>query len=141
MIALSSTQVRKEWSTVIDDVVRVHPVLVKRTHDEIMLTNIETLRDILDIYKFTAVKYTEDDGSITLSLNELDLVENAPTLKEAKEAMGNAIVEYATEFYDDYLVWSTAPNRKSHIPYIYKALLAENSKRIGEEIECRAGKN
>lgn len=52
--------------------------------------NVEVI--ILDEIKFTAVKFVEDDGSTTLSLNELDLVENAPTEHEAKLALGKSIL-------------------------------------------------
>ncbi len=70
-----------------------------------------------------------------------ECIENAPTLNAAKDALASAIMEYANDFYNDYQVWSNAPNRKGHIPYIYKALLTVDVKTLGEEIECHAGKN
>ena len=92
--------------------------------------NVEVI--ILDEIKFTAVKFVEDDGSITLSLNELDLVENAPTEYEAKLALGKSILEYANAFYKEFELWSNAPNRKNHIPYVLKALNYDNVEKITE---------
>ena len=40
---------------------------------------------------------------------------------------------------DDYMVYSHSPNRKKHIPYIFKALIIDNPEEIGEMIVCRDG--
>ena len=74
MIAMNATEVRKEWSAVIDDVVRVRPALIKRTRDRMLLSDVGTILSLLSKYRFTAARFTEDDGSVTLSLNELDLI-------------------------------------------------------------------
>ncbi len=141
MLTLSATDVRKEWSTVVDGVVHERPVLVKRTRDKIWLSDVETMAEILTAYQFTAERFVEDDQSITLSLNEIDLVENATTEMEARMILAQAIMEYAAEYYEHYAVYSKAPNRKAHIPYVFKALLTEDICILGESILCRDGKN
>ena len=141
MLILSATDVRKEWSSVVDGIVRERPVLVKRTRDKIWLSDVETMAEILNAYQFTAEKFVEDDQTITLSLNEIDLVENAATENEARMVLAETIMEYATEYYEHYAVYSKAPNRKAHIPYVFKALLTENIQTLGESILCRDGKN
>ena len=83
----------------------------------------------------------EDDGSITLSLNEIDLIENGKTEKEAKSLLAQSIYDYAENFYSEYDLYSSAPNRKAHIPYVLKALIADNINEIGDSIQCRHGKN
>lgn len=141
MLTLSATDVRKEWSSVVDGVVRERPVLVKRTRDKIWLSDVETMSEILNAYQFTAERFVEDDQSITLSLNEIDLVENAATEMEARIILAQTIMEYATEYCEHYAVYSKAPNRKAHIPYVFKALLTEDIQLLGESILCRDGKN
>ena len=76
MLMEQATNVRKEWSAVCDSVVHEKPKFIKRTRDKLWFSNLDTMTEILSAYKFTAEKYIEDDGSITLSLNEIDLVEN-----------------------------------------------------------------
>ena len=92
------------------------------------------MEEILNSYKFTAEKYIEDDGSVTLSLNGIDLVENGEDEQKAKMALGKAILEYSADYYNDYAFYSHSPNRKGHIPYIFKALLMDSPERIGESI-------
>lgn len=141
MLAMNATEVRKEWSSVVDSVVREKPKFIKRTRDKMWFSNLETMSDILDAYQFTAEKITEEDGSITLVLNEVDLVENAPTEERARILLAAAIMEYAEEYYSNYSYWHSAPNRKKHVPYIFKALIIDDIEKLGECIICRDGKN
>lgn len=140
-MATSATEVRKEWSSVLDSVVRDKPQFIKRTRDKMWLSNLDIMGEILDAYKFTAEKYIEDDGSVTLSLNEIDLVENASTEAEAKNLLAQSIMEYAEEYYNNFSYYNAAPNRKKHVPYIFKALIMDDIMKIGECIECHDGKN
>ena len=74
MLTLNATDVRKEWSLVIDNVVREKPQFIRRTRDYMMLADIDFLKILLEPYIFNATILTEDDGSITLELDEIDLV-------------------------------------------------------------------
>ncbi len=141
MITVSATDARKEWSSYVDQVVRERPLCVKRTRDRIWLTNLETMKELLKAYHFTAERYIEPDASVTLSLNEIDLIENAPTEQEARLRMGHTILEYALEYYNNYAFYSHAPNRRSHVPYVFKALISDDADALGEEILCLDGKN
>ena len=105
------------------------------------LSNLDTMEDILEAYQFTAERFIEDDGSVTLALNEIDLVENAPTEKEAKLLLAQTIMEYAVEYYENYSFYNKAPNRKKHVPYVFKTLIMDDVNKIGEGIICHDGKN
>lgn len=41
MLAMNSTDVRKDWSRVVDSVVRDKPTIIKRTRDRMWLSNLE----------------------------------------------------------------------------------------------------
>lgn len=140
MFMTQATEVRKEWSAVCDNIMHDKPQFIKRTRDKMCFSSFDTMLDILEIYKYTAEKYIEADGSVTLSLNEIDLVENGKTENEAINTLANAIFEYAVEYYDNYKMYSNAPNRKKHVPYILKALLLGTAQKIGDSIICQDGK-
>jgi antitoxin YefM len=141
MLAINATTVRNEWSTVVDNVVRKKPQFITRTRDQLLLADITFLETILSTYEFTATSYEEEDGSITLSLNELDLAENAETEALAKKNLAEAIMEYAKDFYNEFEYWNSAQNRKAHVPYVFKALIQQNIHTLEELISCQAGKN
>lgn len=140
MLMEQATNVRKEWSTVCDSVIHHKPKFIKRTRDKMWFSNLETMSEILEAYTFTAEKFQENDESVTLSLNEIDLVENGKNEEEARLNMGAAILDYANEYYAEYETYSHAPNRKKHIPYIFKALIMDSAEKIGDSIVCHGGK-
>ena len=64
----------------------------------------------------------------------MDLVVNGETIELAKREMGSAILEYAEEYYENFAMYSQAPNRKDHVPYVMKALLLNAADTIGEDV-------
>ena len=138
MQELNATQVRNEWSAVVDSVVREKPVLFKRTRDRMLLSDVEFIYELLNAYTFHAKLYTEDNGTITISLEEIDIVENGKTEQEAKQKLAKAILDYSEDYYNDITYWSRG-DRKAHKPYVFKALILSNVERIGGVIECHPG--
>lgn len=141
MIMEQATTVRKEWSAVCDSVIHNKPKFIKRTRDRMWFSNLDTMADILSAYHFTAQRFTENDGSITLSLNEIDLIENGKNEQEARQLLGQSILDYSVNYYNEYEMMSRSPNRKPHIPYIFKALITDDPVQIGAMIECHDGEN
>ena len=140
MEIMNATDVRKNWSITLDSVVHERPAYIKRTRDSIALIDINTLNTIFSVYKFKANRFKENDGSITLSTCDMDLVVNAGTEEEAVIELAREIKSYAEEYYKEFALWSSAPNRKDHVPYVLKALSLDEDV-IKGEIVCQDGKN
>ena len=141
MLMEQATNVRKQQSSVCDSVIHDKPKFIKRTRDKMWFSNLDTIYEILQAYQFSAVKYIEDDQSITLSLNEIDLVENGRDEQEARSNLGKAIPEYSLDYYNEYEFYSHSPNRKGHIPYIFKALIIDDPDKTGDMAQCCDRKN
>ncbi|MDR1930430.1 MAG: hypothetical protein LBQ44_07350 [Treponema sp.] len=137
----NATEVRNRWSEYSDRVIREKPLFIKKTREYLFLSSFEQLDIILEAYGFTAKQYTETDGSVTLSLNEIDLIENGDTETNARLAMGRAILDYAEEYFNEFRFWNAAPNRKKHLPYILKALIINDAKTLGDMLVCQVGNN
>lgn len=105
------------------------------------LSNMKIMIDVLEAYQFTAIRYIEDDGSVTLSLNEIDIIENGKDDKEVRLKIGKAILEYSTEYYNEYEMYSCSPNRKKHIPYIFKSLIIGCPEKIGDMLQFQGREN
>ena len=134
--AMNATDVRKDWSTVVDNTVRVKTQFFKRTRDYLFLSDLRFMEELLSGYSYSAVRLDEEDGSVTLALNEIDLVENGTDESDARARLAAAILEYAEDYYSDFSYWGSAPNRASHIPYVFKALFIGDVQKIGESIKC-----
>lgn len=98
MLMEQATTARKEWSTVCDSVMHDKPKFIMRTRDKMQFSSLETISEFLKVYHFSARKYIEDDGSITLSLNEIDLVENGKDKQLAPCLMNKGGLAILTAF-------------------------------------------
>ena len=70
-----ATDVRKEWSSICDSVIHDKPKFIKRTRDKMWFSNLDIMAEILEAYLFTAKRFIEEDGSVTLSLNKRSVVD------------------------------------------------------------------
>ena len=98
---LNATEVRKEWGKFIDNVVRFKPSMVKRNRDYFAAISLEHLESMLSPYRFTLEYEKEDDNSLSGSLEEIDIVENAKSLEELKTKISQELIDYAHEYLDD----------------------------------------
>jgi len=140
MLAINATTARNEWSSLVETVIREKPAIIKKTRDYLFFSNMNVLENILSAYSFNAETMIEDDGSVTISLNEIELVENAPNKQEAILKLAQAILEYSKDYYNEFSYWSRG-DRKTHVPYIFKALILNDISKIGGLIKCHRGKN
>lgn len=140
MLALNATNVRKEWGFFIDSVVREKPKIIKRSRDYIFASSLDMLKEMLAVYKFNAKLYAEKDGTITTSLDEIDLVVNGKTKEEAIDILAADLMEYAEDFYNNFEYWFSAPNRKAHLPYVLHVLIQDDKEGVKNIIKCQNGK-
>jgi len=140
MNVINATTVRNEWSSISDSVIREKPAFIKKTRDYMFLSTVNTVEELLSAYGFTADVFIEDDGSVTMSLVEMDIVENADTEFEALNKLACSILEYSEDYYNDFSYWARG-ERKAHIPYVFKALILNDMEKIGDLIQCRHGES
>ena len=58
--------------------------------------------------------------------------------KGAVGKMALAILDYSKDYYNDFAYWARG-ERRSHIPYVLKALVLDDAGKIGGLIECHRG--
>ena len=141
MIYTGATEARKNWSTVCDNAARIRPGVIRRTHDYLFLSSRENMLLILSEVRCAVKVIKEDDGSYTAETDVMDLAENAESKEAVLTKLAQAVLDYAEEFYENYLLYSNSPNRKSHLPYITKAFLLDDAESIRKELLCPDGKN
>ncbi|MCD2138742.1 hypothetical protein [Salinicoccus halitifaciens] len=137
---MKATDVRKHWSQFNDDVVHAGPRFVQRNRDEWVALNTDHLEVILEPFTFNAETFLEDDGSVTVSLREFDLVENGETEETALDLLTDELLEYAEDYMDNFNMYFNSPNRQSHFPYIMNILSQDNKESLRSLIRCQPGK-
>ena len=135
MVIMNSADAIKNWSEATETVIKGKPIFIEDESNKMILSNLEFVELLLSGYTYSAKKHIENDKSITLSLNEIDLVENASTEDASKTLLAKSILEYAENFYYEYQLWSSAPNKQAEIPYIFKALVLNDVDKIKSNIK------
>jgi antitoxin YefM len=69
-------------------------------------------------YNFNTNVHIEEDNSITISLNEIDIVVNGSRFDKAMDILADDLVGYANDNCKDFDYWYSAPNRIDHLPYV-----------------------
>jgi uncharacterized protein YbcC (UPF0753/DUF2309 family) len=120
---LNATDVRKNWSSFIDDVKWMRPALIKRNRDILTVLPVNLMENILAEYGLTVNVCQEDDGSYTGVFKEIDLVANAEDMDTLEHELAKELIDYSEDYFDDFRFYYESSNRKSHFPYVFRAYL------------------
>lgn len=120
---------------------REKPVFIKRTRDFVLMTELKLMEELLRDYDLHAGLMKEEDGTVTVSLEEIDLTINAETEVAAKIKIQEEIYQYSLDYYDNFDLWSKAPNRRKHMRYVLRALILNDDNKIGEMIKWQFIRN
>ena len=86
-------------------------------------------------YAIMVHKFTEDDGSVTLSLDPIDLVANGENLQAAMANLVDDLMEYAEEYQRNVEAYHNAPNRREHLPLVERVLSAASKEELMTAIQ------
>jgi hypothetical protein len=141
MLTVNATDVRKDFGRYIDKIVRSKPIFIKRSRDYFMGISIDMAKELIKDVVFSADKYVEDDGSVTLSLHDFDIVVNDKDESLALDSLIKNLREYALEFYEDIEFWGSDINRRKQLKRILKILLTDDDEEMKENIVCQLGRS
>jgi hypothetical protein len=88
------------------------------------------LKDLLKDFTFTAMYFDCEDGSVTATLSEVDIVVDGKDNINATNLLVDDLIEYSTEYINDFFYWYNSSNRKQHLPYVLNVLLQDNKEDI-----------
>lgn len=127
------TDVRNNFTNVIDRVQRLSPVVVKprkQSETYTFLLNEALVQQLLQEITLKVKWFQEEDGSITLGLDELELYVNGDTEDKALEELAEDAMAYAQDYMREPERYFNAPNRRHHFPYLFKVLLCNNKEEV-----------
>ncbi|MHB1041310.1 MAG: hypothetical protein ACYC0Q_00500 [Eubacteriales bacterium] len=123
---LNATDVRRDWGKFIDTIVHDKPKIVKRNRDLFLSLSIQQVMVLLKNFSFKAQYLKENDGTVTATLDNFDLVVNEKDEFSAKKALAQELIDYAKDYFNDFQLYFNAPNRQPHFPYILLVLMQED---------------
>ena len=137
-----ATAVRSDFSTVMDKAIYEKPQLISRTKDQLVLVGTEMLNKML-LSSTLHVRADAGDGDNQIyQLEEIpDILTEAASESEALDTLSSDVLEYAKTYYGDFALYSHAPNRIHHLPYVMRALALGTPAKVREMLICQAGKS
>jgi len=134
---LKFTEARNGLSALYDRVFNHYqPVIIRRGRaEEVLMLRTDLQRLLLEKYRLKPEVIQEEDGSVTLALDELELYSNGRTIEEAAWALVQDLKFYAQDYVERSHLFINAPNRRAHFPYVLRVLLCESDEEIRSLLE------
>ncbi|MBA1333962.1 MAG: Exoribonuclease R [Firmicutes bacterium] len=131
------TDARKSFSTLYDEVFNTFkPTIVTRKKtEEVLLLRVDLQKMLLRHFSLKPEVIAEDDNSITLTVNELEIYANANTMEEAVQELINDLKQYAQDYIQRSQLFLHSPNRRAHFPYVLRIMLCDNDDEIRDLLE------
>lgn len=129
---LNLTDARKGFSALYDEVFNAfQPTIVKRKKsEEVLMLRVDLQKMLLSHFSLKPEVITEDDNSITLALDQLEIYVNAANTEEAIIELITDLKFYAQDYMQRSQLFLHAPNRRSHFPYVLRILLCDNDEEV-----------
>lgn len=105
-------------------------IINRRRAEEVLILRRDLQEYILQTYTLKPEVLPEDDSSITVALNEIDIAVNAPTLDEALNELVKELKIYAEDYRNQLQLFLHAPNRRGHFPYMLRVWLCDSEQEI-----------
>ena len=129
---LQFTEARNQFSTLYDSVFnKFNPAIIKRKNSEqIALLRVDLLKMLLLEFTLKPEVIYEEDGSVTLAIDILELYANNSNIDLATTDLIEDLKIYSQDYMQRSQLFLNAPNRRSHFPYILRVLLCDNDQEI-----------
>lgn len=134
---LQFTDARKEFTSMYNEVFNSYkPMIIKRKQaEEVLLLRTDLQKMLLSKFTLKPEILHEEDGSVTLALDILEMYVNNETLEKARIDLIQDLKNYAQDYIDRSQLFLNAPNRRSHFPYVLRILLCDNDEEIRNLLE------
>jgi antitoxin YefM len=131
------TDARNDFSNLYNEVYNgLKPIIIRRKQaEQVLLMRTDLQKELLEEYRLKPKKLSENDGSITLALDEIELYVNADTIEDAVRELIQDLKIYAQDYIRRPQLFLNAPNRRSHFPYILRVLLCDNDDEVKALLE------
>ncbi len=131
------TDARKGLSSLYDEVFNTYkPTIIKRKKtEEVLLLRVDLQKMLLSRFSLKPEVITENDKTITLALDNLEIFVNGATLEDAIHELITDLKYYSQDYIQRSQLFLHAPNRRAHFPYVLRVLLCEKDEDIRDLLE------
>lgn len=134
---LNFSEARKQFTHFFNQVHdEAKPYVIRRhQHEEVIALRLDLQKLALTCLCFQPEILPEDDGTVTLALDVLDMAVNAATIEEAKQELTADLIDYARDYVERAVLFLASPNRRHHFPHVLRILLCEDAAEVRQLLE------
>lgn len=123
-VVKKASDVRANFREFLDEVIRERPAVIERYGaDSVFALSKNQMTNLLGWVKLTLEYDLEEDGTVSGSLAELPIVENASDLLELRRVVAQSAMEYVDTYMEGYPRYVASPEMQSQLPYVMKILI------------------
>ncbi len=123
----NSSDVRKDWSRFIDDVIYRSPKFVQRnqkTNETFLTMNLPIARQLLEKYRFEIhVEHDTNANEYIATIKDIWIVESGKTEQEAVKNYLQSFIDWSKYYFNEFDLNYNAPNLRPQLPLVMKALI------------------
>lgn len=123
VLARDATEVRRNFGEFLDEVLHGRPQTITRYDDVVIALSLRHLKALLEHISFTMEYEKESDMSVSGSILELPLCENADSVEELKTILVDAMLAYAETYLAEFKRCFNSPVLDKQLPYILKVYI------------------
>lgn len=137
----NSSDVRKDWSRFIDDVIYRSPKFVQRNQktDETFLTmNLSIAKALLEKYRFKInVEHDSEANEYIATIKDIWIVESGKTEQDAVTNYLKSFIGWSKDYFKEFDLNYNAPNLKPQLPLVMKALIINDVKELLKDTDVQ----
>ena len=142
----SISSAKQEFPSIVREAAKGYEVITSNfkssREDKVSIISTAIFEEILDqAYKFhPEIEEDKDGGGYTISLENLLIHGDGPTLFAALQDLAENLMDYTTDYLKRIDFFRQIENRKGHYPYLRRIAKCEGLKQVMEVIaECHTG--
>lgn len=135
---MTVTEARQGMKRFVDAVIHEKPAMyVKRGRDEgFWAVSGTQFHHILKAYRFTLEHEIGEDGRFYGSVEQIpDIIGEGDSLEDLKRDLAEYLIEYSKGYAEDWKLFSNAPNRRDHFPFIMHVLAQKSVEAVASLID------
>ena len=139
IISRNLSTARQRFSEVYTETyAQYRPSVIKRNKgEEILLLRSDLQKMLLQKHTIITNVIREDDGSVTITTEPLDLYANADNEDAAINELIQEMKDYANDYLDRASFFLQSPNRRDHFPYVLRISLCQSDQEIRQMLEVK----
>lgn len=92
---------------------------------------------ILSAYELTFEYEQDEDGKFAGSVEQIEgIVAEGDTIEDLLHELARQLIEYAQDYYSNFLRYYNSPNRQRHAYYVFRVLLEDDIERVASIIHA-----